>query len=209
MGILNKGIFGGFVNKTGPLVGRNVKGQNLITGLHYKSNKKISIAQQNQNLKLKFIVEFLKPIKSLIASGYKHVAKKGIAFNEAVSYNFQFAVIGSGGIYDIDYSAVLYSKGGLAGPLNPNVSFIDFDSLAFTWQLTNHCDYDDEATFLVYNEDLKLFAASINAVKRSKCEYLMELPPKFIPGKLHCYMSFQSRKFKKVSNSIYVGKLIL
>ncbi|TKC09537.1 DUF6266 family protein [Pedobacter frigoris] len=181
MGILTKGIFGGFVNKTGPLVGRNVKGQNLITGLHHKSNKKISIAQHNQNLKFTLVIEFLKPIKGLIASGFKYVAKEGIAFNEVVSYNFKWAVTGSDGTYLIDYSAMLYSKGGLEGSLNPNVTLTDIDKLLFTWQLTNHCDYNDEATFLVYSEDNKLFSSAVNAVKRSKCEFLMELPRGFYP----------------------------
>lgn len=207
MGILTKGIFGGFVNKTGPLVGRNQKGKNVITGLYHPSKKSRTPTQRQQNVKLALVFSFLRPIKGLLATGFKHVSRKGSAFNEALSFNFKSASVGIDGVYTMDYARVMYSKGSLEIALNPMVVLANAGSVVYSWEMTTHCQYDDEATFLIYNEDLDMFLSQIDAVKRSNCGYVMDLPPGFDRGKLHCYMSFHSERLKKVSNSSYVGCL--
>ncbi|MEJ2882273.1 DUF6266 family protein [Pedobacter sp. GR22-6] len=208
MGILKNGIFGGFQQKTGPLTGRRVKGRNVITGLHRPSTIPLTDAQNYHNEKFNHVFEFQQPLKALIANGFKYVFKKGNAFTQALSYNFQHALVDEGTEYRLNYRAFLYSKGSLEAPFNPLASFTS-GAVLYKWALTSHCDYDDLATFMVYNEDQNLFASSVDAVKRSACGYALQLPEPFAHGKIHCYMSLRSAKHRKVSNSIYVGLITL
>lgn len=208
MGIMNDGIFGGFQKKAGPLTGRRVKGRNVITGNHHPSNLPQTDAQEQHTDRFAFLISFQVPLKTLIATGFKYTFKVGNAFTEATSYNFKHALLTDGADTKINYRTFLYSKGGLDGPYNPIAAY-DNGAVSYTWTLTSYSDYDDLATFMVYNEDQNIFLSSADAVKRSASKYALALPEPFAHGKLHCYMSFRSAKKRVVSNSVYVGLITL
>lgn len=79
MGILRKGIFGGFENRTGFLIGRRVRGKSVVTALRHEVLKPRTQAQIDQQLKFELVVSFLKWFKSLIAIGFKDPKGKKIA----------------------------------------------------------------------------------------------------------------------------------
>ncbi|TKC06160.1 hypothetical protein [Pedobacter frigoris] len=63
MGIQKSEPFGGFYKKTGPIIGRRGRGMNIITGLHYKSNKPSTSGQLEVQDRFTLLNRFLAEIK--------------------------------------------------------------------------------------------------------------------------------------------------
>lgn len=209
MGILRKGIFGGFEQKTGPLVGRWLKGENVISAIQHKSTKSRSQEQLDQQLKLGLVVSFLKCFSELIAVGFRRVMGKGNAFNAAVKYNFDRILTGIAPDYVIDYSMLVYSKGSLAEPNSPGVLLVD-DVIKINWLSdiqTRFNQHTDKAGFIVYCPDENYIITEVGVVVRSALGYDITLPPGLNGKRLYCFMNFVSADGKVVSNSVYLGTI--
>ncbi|WP_133574471.1 DUF6266 family protein [Pedobacter metabolipauper] len=112
MGIQSSGPFGGFYNKTGPLVGRRGKGKYIITGLHHASNKPPSGAQLITSFKLGLLMKFLSHFNELINKGFKNYSKGKTKLNAACRYNYERAFITNEQRQkEIDYKNIVYSRG--------------------------------------------------------------------------------------------------
>jgi hypothetical protein len=206
MGILRKGIFGGFEQKTGPLVGRRLKGENVISATPHKSTKRRSLSQLDQQLKLGLVVSSLKWFNELIAFGFKNVKGKGTAFNAAVKYNFERILTGVAPDYAIDYSKLVYSKGSLAEPNCPGLVIVD-ELLKISWLPSVQTRFNqntDKASFLVCCPEHNLIIKKIGVVIRSVLGYDITLPPGLAGERLYCFMNFVSADGKVVSNSVYL-----
>lgn len=79
-------------------------------------------AQIDQRAKFTAALKFLQPMTPFIRIGYKNLAVKMTAFNAAMSFTLNNALIGSYPEYSIDYAKVLVSRGSLPGALNPAIS---------------------------------------------------------------------------------------
>lgn len=205
MGILNNGIFGGFSNKTGPLVGRKVKGRNVITGLHHypkgSVDEKVRLSQQ----KLVLLNGFLGQISPVIANGFKDYAQKSTTINAAYKYNYPNAFVQAPQGFVLDYSKLVYSRGKVSMPCAPKITSVA-GGLQFTWQnaVQNEFNlYTDKATFVVYNAEKHIAVIKENIALRKDLGYVFELPNDFAGDELHCYMSFNCANRKVVGDSVW------
>jgi hypothetical protein len=211
MGILNNGIFGGFSNKTGPLVGRKVKGRNVITGLHHYPkgpvDEKVRLSQQ----KLVLMNGFLGQISLVIANGFKEYAQKSTTINAAYKHNYPNAFVQTPEGLVLDYSKLVYSRGKVSTPCAPKVTAVA-GGLQFAWQnaVQNEFNlYMDRASVVVYNADKRIAVIKENVALRKDLGYVFELPNDFTGDELHCYMSFNSANGKVVGDSVWCGEIVV
>jgi hypothetical protein len=208
MGILRNGIFGGFENRTGPLVGRVIRKRNVIAAIPHRSSSAKTQAQIDQQLKFALVSAFLKQFKQLIAIGFAEV-KDHNAFNAAVKYNFKHIVAGMAPNYSIDYGKVVYSRGCLAGPNSPSVE-VDSDRLFISWwpHMQSALNQNtDRASFLVYCPDRDMAIVYRDRVTRVILGCALDLPEGLTGLRLQVYMSFVSANGREVSNSRYLGMI--
>jgi hypothetical protein len=212
MGIQDKGAFGGFRNKTGPLVGHIVNGQNVITSYPRKSTKAPTQKQLDQRKKFGLVTSYLSWISGLIDIGFKSHEARQSAMNKAVRYNLQHAVSGVSPDYAIAYSKLVYSQGKCPLPGDTLIEGLVGEKVDYSWGITLPSKYGkqtDMATLMVYNPDKDRFVVLQNAGARAELGFTLQLPADFLGDTIHCYLSFVSLDGKLVSNSIYVGLLIV
>jgi len=214
MGILRTGIFGGFRKKTGPIIGRRVNGQDIITGHHHKSTKGPTKKQIEINDKFRLLTTFLNPIAALVNMGFKYVARGKRPLNVAYAYNYDHAFVEEDGHYFINYPKMVYSRGSVETPfgvqavLEPSSSA---RSIKFSWSpqgQSAYCQYTDLGSFLVYNPTKMKAVTALNVIDRYALEYVVLLPPDFEVDTVHCYMNFASANGKIMGDSVYVGVIV-
>lgn len=211
MGILTSGPFGPFRNKTGPLIGRRYRKQNVITALHHTSNKPFTLAQLESQTKLSLLNSFLSSIDELVNTGFKAATKNNSPVNEAFSYNYEHAFVKDGAIFSINYPKIIYSRGHIVIPEGPEVTSAN-GQLSFSWLPQNqsaYCQFTDLASFLVYNPAKEKRIISANATNRYAKHYSIEIPSNYIGDTVCCYMSFASADGKKSGDSVCIGSFLL
>jgi hypothetical protein len=62
---------------------------------------------------------------------------------------------------------------------------------------------------MVYNVEKDKFVVLERAAERSELGVLLQLPANFVGDTVHCYISFVSETGDVVSNSSYVGQLVV
>lgn len=209
MGILKSGPFGPFYNKTGPIVGRRHRKQNVITALHHTSNKPFTAAQLESQLKLGLLNGFLSNIDTLVNIGFKAVAKNKSPVNEAFSYNYNHAFVKDGNVLLLDHPQIIYSRGHIVTPESPKVASIA-GSITFSWLPQNqsaYCQFTDLASFLVYNPTKETNVILLNSTNRYAQGYTIEMPVDYVGDTVHCYMNFASADGKKTGDSMYIAAL--
>lgn len=209
MGILRKGIFGGFENRTGPLVGRRINGESVVSAVPHKATKPRTLAQIDQQVKLELVVSLLKWFKRLIAIGFRDPRGKKNSFNTAVKYNFKNIIIGNSPDYGIDYSKLVFSKGNLVGPNNPTIS-LSTGAVVINWHpdaQTQFNQYTDSANFMIYCPGKNCGVIVIGAADRSALTFVVGIPQNFAGHEIHGYMSFVSANGKAVSDTVYLGMI--
>jgi hypothetical protein len=207
MGIIRQGIFGGFEGKTGPLVGRKVRGKSVITAVPHQPAASGTKMQLDQRLKFKLVSTFLKGFKDLINVGFKEVDKNKNAFNAAMKLNFKHIVTGTSPDYSIDYTRLVYSKGSLAGPNSPMIS-LELNSVSVSWLpdgQTQYNQYTDKAQLVVYCPDKALTIIYRDYVVRAALGCSLALPIGLEGCDLHVFMNLVNTNGKVVSNSVYLG----
>lgn len=211
MGILKSGPFGPFYNKTGPIIGRRHRKQNVITSLHHASNKPFTAAQLESQLKLALLNSFLSKIDGLVNMGFKAVTKNNSPVNQAFSYNYDHAFVKDGDSFLINYPGIVYSRGHIDTPESPNV-VANPGSITFSWLPQNqsaYCQFTDKASFLVYNPAKQTRIILPNVTNRYAKEHMLEMPGDFIGDPVHCYMNFSSADGKKNGDSMYISSLVV
>jgi len=211
MGILKSGPFGPFYNKTGPIVGRRHRKQNVITALPHTSSKPFTAAQLESQLKLGLLNSFLSDIDQLVNVGFKAVTKNNSPVNEAFSYNYDHAFVKDENGFLIDYPKMIYSRGHIVTPESPQVE-VNAGSITFSWLPQNqsvYCQFTDLASFLVYNPAKDKHVMLLNVTNRYAQGYTIEMPPDYSGDTVHCYMNFASANQKKNGDSMYVAALVI
>jgi hypothetical protein len=154
MGILYSGIHGGYQKRTGPLVGRRLRGKSVISAVQHKSLIPRSAGQLAQQLKVSLINSFLSGFKPIINVGFVPI-KKHTPMNAAFAQNFSIVFDGDYPDYKINYSKMVCSRGKLQSLNSLLVTPGDeLDTIKFKWlpnlqnRLNRNTDY---VCFAVYN----------------------------------------------------------
>lgn len=210
MGIQDSGPFGGFRGKTGPLVGRRVKGKNVITGLHYTSNKPATELQLQQQERFAMLNGILLKIRVLVKVGFASYAKRNTTLNAAYTYNYERVYAPESLAESLDFSKLMYSRGDVATPNCASAVSLMNSGVSFSWLAEAESQYsrvNDLATFMIYHEETGMAVGMQNVVSRGALGYILNLPEAMQTGMRHCYMSFVSEDRKLVGDSVYVGKV--
>lgn len=212
MGTIKKGILGGFSGKVGTVIGGNWK------GIDYMRSKAASIsnpkteAQLDQRARFAAALYFLQPLTAFLRVGFKNYAVKMSAFNSAMSYNLNNALSGVYPEYFIDYPSALVSRGRLPGALNPGVQSTIPNQVDFTWQdnsLDSIASPTDQVLLVVLNSTKQKAITLIGGSERSTGSQSIEVPSTFAGDEVHCYIGFQNATQSILSNSVYVGPVVL
>jgi len=212
MGIQDKGAFGGFRNKTGPLVGHIVNGQNVITSVPAKSSKPATAKQLDQRRKFGLVTSFLSWISGLIDKGFQEREQRQSPMNKAVQYNLLNAVTGVSPDFTINFARLKFSVGKCPLPSNMGAEGMPGAKINFVWGISYESKYGkdtDLVSLMVYNAEKDRFVVLENAAGRTELGFVLQLPADFVGDTVHCYLNFISVTGQVVSNSEYLGELIV
>lgn len=207
MAILKNGIMGPISNKIGTVIGRNFRGQNVITQLYRKSQKLATEDQKRGQYRLGILSSFLSRAQSIVIPGFTKTTKGGQSpLNAAYAFNYKHAFIEEEQEFKINYPQIVLSRGPVERPNCASVRR-EGNSLIFTWlpQPENmYSRFDDIAKFLIYRSEKKKMLVLNPNVLRSYLRFEFELPKPFHEAELHCYMIFNTTNGKLVGNSEYI-----
>ena len=213
MGLIDRGILGGFRKKTGTVVGAFWRTLETIRAMPRLSGKPQAQSIINQQIKFALITNFLSYISDLVQTGYKLEAKIQTAMNVAVADNLKNAIQGVAPDFSIKYAGITFSKGKIDKGLGHTVASMGQSKVDITWDdygASAFCDPTDMVTILVYNPTHSNFVRLIDAAPRSAKQFSIQMPLAFTGDEVHCYMSFNSKlKAPMVSDSVYVGHVLV
>ena len=212
MGKINSGILGGFSGKVGTVVGAFWKGIATMRSLASSVSNPNTPAQLEQRAKFSAIVKFLKPLTSFLRIGFKNAAIKMSAFNAAMSYNYSHAITGTYPVFDIDYTKVLVSQGNFPGALNPVGEAGIAGAVDFTWDDNTweaEATAEDLSVLVVYNPTKDAAVSVIGAITRAIGAQTITLPNSYAGDEVQCYIAFTNAKGSVISNSQFVGSVIV
>jgi len=212
MGILTGGILGPMKNKTGTVIGRIHRGQNVVTQLYKrrKRRKKKSKEELASQARLGLLSSFLSEIHDLVEIGFKKMVKHNSPVNAAFTYNYDRAFIEIGEVLVLNYPELIYSLGDVEGPESPALEYLN-GFLNISWYdgpQSKYCQYSDQATVLVYEpagHDLTIFSKEC---KRSDLQVSLAID-EFIGKEVHAYICFASADGKYQGKSVYLGLVVL
>jgi hypothetical protein len=209
MGKINQGILGGFSGTVGSVVGASWK------GINYMRSKAVSIAnprtdgQVKQRTKFSVTLAFLQPLTDFLRVGYKLYANKKTAFNAAMSYVIDNAIIGESPDFSIDPSKVMVSRGPLAPALNARATILS-DNILIEWDdnsTLGNANASDKALAVVYNTTkMEVIYITAGSARTDKTQSIA-IPLEWSEDDLSIYLGFISEDGSKVANSSYVTSI--
>jgi len=212
MGTIKQGILGGFSGKTGTVIGSSWKGIAVMRGIAPSIAQPNSPAQLAQRAKFSVVGKFLRPLIPFLRIGFKSQAVKMSGFNAAMSYNLENALTGTYPDYDVDYTKALVSEGTLPGALNPEVTATVAGEIGYTWEDNSsdtNASPNDKALLVVYNPAKKRAVNVIDGNTRAGGSQSITLPSNFTGDEVQCFISFSNANQSVVSNSEFVGGIIV
>ena len=187
-------------------------------GVNYVRKRTVHIHQPNspaqlvQRARFNTILRFLKPLAVFLRVGFQSQSAKMSPFNAAMSCNLNSAIAGTYPEFRIDYAKAMVSRGNLPGALNPIVKFTKKSELEFTWANNSMDDYamaDDKVMLVVYNLEKQQAVTIENGNMRIIGSQSITLPSSFAGDEVQCYIAFKDYWQKKVSDSQFVGGIVV
>jgi len=214
MGKLSRGILGGFQGQTGTVYGTFWRLMDLIKAMPRKVKRAATAAQLPVQYKLSIMTAMLSGISEIIKKGFQDTPRPKSPMNAAVAYNIANAITGVYPALTIDFSKFMFSQGKLAKPNAIEVEDgVAAGSIKFSWLAsapgTPNSNLDDTLTFLVYNPDKAEYVVITGVTLRSALSYELLTPGHFSGDTVQCYASTVSKDGKLVSNSVYIGQMVL
>ena len=208
MGIIKKGILGGFSGKVGNVVGASWKGIDYIRSLPSSVSNPRTPGQVRQRTKFSLVQGFLTGISPIIRVGFKKYTGKQSAYNAAMSYNVLNGVVGEGANVELDYPNLMIARGNLQAAPSVDALYNDGD-LLFEWDntLTGNANLTDTVTLLMYNKTKGESKYNIGLFSRGTGEASQVFPATWKGDIVECYIGFVSEDGKEVSNSAYAGSI--
>jgi hypothetical protein len=213
MGVIKKGILGGFQGKVGTGIGSFWKGKAVMRSVPASVSNPRTDAQVGQRAKFKLAAQFCALILEAIQNGWRGYAKQITSSNAIMSDMLKdsaaFKVDGT-----IDFAKVHVSKG--------QYYAIDFNSTGLSQSATtvdvdfskpDRANDDDLVYAVVFNETQN--EAIVNSDTADQNSISCSRPSTWITGnKVHAWLFVYAQNLKKgpvksISNSIYVGESTL
>lgn len=209
MGIISKGILGGFSGTVGTVIGGTWKGIPYMRSQPAKRNSSSTPGQLEQQAKFATAMKFVNTMSGLLMVSFRNYAIKMTGINSAFAYTLKNALTGVYPNYTIDYARVLVSRGDLPNVLTPNA--IAAAGSLITWSWTDNSGVGiakptDKAILAVYCAAMNLCIYTTGGAARSAVTDTIDVAP--FSGKLvETYIGFISDDGKNVATSLYTGQL--
>ena len=212
MAKLSKGILGPISGALGPIVGATWKGVpyvRLRPVKKPKSKQKRTAAQRANQSRFAFIQKWFVPFYSFITVGFRNHASDRTEINAAFSANYKTAFSGEYSDIVVDYSKILLSKGNLPGLHLPGLSWMGTDTIELTWLKNPNIDvaFDDQIMLVLYCPELHKVDGFIGGVKRNAMYCSFKFNEYMIGKALEVYVSVTSFDRRRISESMYLGRM--
>lgn len=205
-----KGIHGAYSGKVGNVVGSSWRNVDYVKSLPKQRSTKATPAQLAQQAKFALAVSFLSPIKDLLNLGYSdHLLGKSTGYNKALQYALSHAISGEYPDLEVDYSAVVVSRGPLSNLMGVSWQETSAREIRLSWfPETNRFNAfaDDSVIFLFYNKEKKFFNL-IESGTRADGVLELTLPDAYEGDHLVGWVFAGHRDGVKTSTSMYLGEL--
>lgn len=167
-------------------------------------------AQLEQGARFKLVMQFLKPLRVFLREGFKSKAGSMSPFNAAFANCIRHSITGIYPDFQIDYPNLLVSKGPALMAQNPTVKSTLDGKIEVNWE-DNSYEYGDGGDLvmiLVYNPAKQQAVWVMKGNYRVSKSQVMELS-NFKGDEVHCYIAFHNTRKSKVSDSRYVGSVMV
>ncbi len=178
-----------------------------------KSNKKRSAAQLDQQKRFALAMSFLSPLKSILADGYKFLAKRKkrliYPFNLALSHVLNMAIAEEEEGPFVDPEKVWLSDGTLPGVLVSDIVeetgriLVSYDSFS------SFCAWDDHVKLIAYQVKEGVAIRSQRLALRSEKQVALDIPPSLLGKELLLYIVCCERDGIKYARSQYLGTYLI
>lgn len=209
MGIINKGILGGFSGKVGNVIGGTWKGIDYMRSKGNNGNRKPTETQHSQQLKFALVMRFVQPMASLLEISFRDFAIKMTGINNAFSYNLKEAVTGVYPAFSIDYSRTLVSRGKLPNVLAPMVTAGAGGVLTFSWMDNTGAGLakeTDQAILVAYCPELRQAIYTTAGGSRNSLTGDLNVQP-FSGMVIQTWIGFISEAGRLIATSTYTGEV--
>jgi|GEM_PF-632134 len=192
----------------GDVVFRQMKGKTFMQRKPGPRKGESTPNQQTQQARFSLMIQFLKPLRSLITQTFSKSAVKMSAFNAAFRHNIQHAIKGKYPDYSIDPVGLSLSTGKLQTALGPEVSSTVVGQLSFTWKIAEYSTNGNAAhrsALFVYWPAGKQVLYKLNGPMRFMGKAVMDLTS-LCGETVHTYIAFRDDA-GNFSRSAYVGEV--
>jgi len=212
MGIIKKGILGGFSGKVGTVIGASWKGIAYMRSLPQKVKNPRTEPQMMQRTKFAVALNFLKPMNGLLRTGWKLYSYRQSPINAAMSYTIANAITGTYPDYAIDASKVFISRGSLTPAHNAAATAAAGRTVNFAWSDNSGSSVakqTDKALLAVVNPAKSEAVFDAAGAERTAGTQSLTLPADWVGETVEAYIGFISEDGKDVANSVYLGSIVV
>lgn len=210
MAILKHGINGPFSGRVGNIVGYELNGQNVIRSLPSRNKQKPTDLTLINRGRMTAVSKFLRPLKRVIAFGYKDIAPAGSrigAFQAAQSHTLKHAIAyGEGNVPYVDPCKVLVFRGDWQAPRGVEAVRTE-RGIRLSWDVTGQLYTDAVVLILAYDPGSSFVRFEDGVAKVSQGVFDWDLGQHILDTfeGLHIYAGFYHIARDERSDSVYAG----
>nr|WP_121272890.1 DUF6266 family protein [Pedobacter schmidteae] len=204
MGIIKKGILGGFKGKVGTVNGYVLKGQDIMRGQPEQRTVPFSKKELANQQKFGDVQAWLRPLTIFLRVGFQDYAPTFEGFVAAKSHIMKNAMFTDDAGAHIDPAKALVSFGDQEQATTAAAVSESTNTITYSWEGGTY-DFDDRAMFLVYDIEGGVADFDTAAVRRTNEGGVFKLNENFSGKTVHVYLAFVAEDRKRRSNSQYLG----
>jgi hypothetical protein len=209
MGRIKKGILGGVSGKVGAVVGAHWRGIDYLRGRPKIQTKPRTEAQHAQTSKMRLLRGFLLGIGNIIKKCFQNFTEY-TEMNAALSYNMIHSIAGSYPTFEVDFPALVYSKGELLACWNPKAISKAANQVKVSWKnrpFSTMSSADDSVIVIMYCVKTEEFSIYDLIGTRSDNSVTLATQEGVSGNTVHCYISFYSEARQISSTNEYIGEI--
>ncbi len=209
----DNGFMGFYQGRIGNLSYYVRNGRQVARRCGWKVSKLPSGAQLASRMKMALMVDFLRPLLSVVNLGFalKTAGTRRTSYNLALGYNLRNGVAGAYPEFTVNYEKVRLSlaAGEVAGPYMA-AAVLQEDGLLFSWQMEGGGSWNyngDRAVMVAYFPERAAAVFDLDGPERSDEKGMLKLGPAYRTLRMEVYLAFVAADRSGISDSIYLGNL--
>lgn len=197
-----------FSGKLGDIVGCSGSKRSYIRSLPKKKQQEFSALQLASQKKMAMATSILSPLRQLLEQSITRLDKRcSSGYGTAISQLLQHGFKGEFPNLEINYAQLMISTGSLSRT-RASLLLENDQQVYITWDNdlpANDPGHSDLAALLIYSESKNEFSLKKGKTLRSEGQLNVWLPDNFRNQRLHYYLFFHTKDFKKASATHYLG----